>query len=188
MAGVTVADALVSGARGRRDRELAEVRLVADAAQKVLLRPVPPRAGPVRFSARYLSASSGAQVGGDLYEVTVTTEYIRLVVGDAEGKGLPALQSASAVLGVFREAAHEEDSLAAIATRIETSLAREAGDEQFVTATEVCRFFSLAGCAAVRPPYRPDTLVDRLSDEIIRHVGHAPHDDVALLLVYRDAA
>jgi hypothetical protein len=87
VAGVTAADALVSGARGRRDRELAEVRLVADAAQKVLLRPVPARVGPVRFSARYLSASSGARVGGDLYEVTVTPPHVRLVVGDAEGKG-----------------------------------------------------------------------------------------------------
>lgn len=58
---------------------------------------------------------------------------MRLVVGDAKGKGLPAVRSA-AVLGVFREAAHEEDSQAAIVSRIETSLARQLGDEQFVTA------------------------------------------------------
>src|SRR5260221_14567794 len=60
--------------------------------------------------------------------------------GDAEGKGLPAVQSAAAVLGVFREAAYEEDCLGAVVSRIETSLARQFGDEQFVTAilAEVC--------------------------------------------------
>jgi serine phosphatase RsbU (regulator of sigma subunit) len=81
-----------------------------------------------------LSASSGARVGGDPYEVVTTPECVRLVVGDAKGKGLSAAQSAAVVLGVFREAAHEEDSLAAIVSRIETSLARQFGDEQCVTA------------------------------------------------------
>jgi Stage II sporulation protein E (SpoIIE) len=134
VAGVTAAGALGGRARGRRDRELAQVRLVAEAAQQVLLRPVPHQAGPVRLAVRYLSASSGARVGGDLYEVVTTPECVRLVVGDAKGKGLPAVQLAAAVLGVFREAAHEEDSLAAIVSRVETSLARQLSDEQFVTA------------------------------------------------------
>ena len=33
-----------------------------------------------------------------------------------------------------------------------------------------------------------ETLVDRLGRELTRYVGHAPDDDVALLLVYRDVA
>jgi serine phosphatase RsbU (regulator of sigma subunit) len=134
VAGVTAAGALASRARGRRDRELARVRLIAETAQNVLLRPVPRQAGPVKLAVRYRSASSGASVGGDLYEVVTTPECVRLVVGDAEGKGLPAVRSAAAVLGAFREAAHEENSLAAIVSRIETSLARQLSDEQFVTA------------------------------------------------------
>jgi Stage II sporulation protein E (SpoIIE) len=120
VAGVTAAGMLASWARGRRDRQLAQVRLVAEAAQQVVLRPVPGQVGVLRFAVRYLSASTEARVGGDLYEVAATGDRVRLVVGDAEGKGLPALQSAAQVLGVFREAAHEEDSLAAIASRIET--------------------------------------------------------------------
>ncbi len=59
VAGVTAAGALASRARGRRDRELAQVRLVAEAAQQVLLRPVPRQAGPVRLAVGDLSASSG---------------------------------------------------------------------------------------------------------------------------------
>jgi len=134
VAGVTAASVLASRARRCRDRELAQVRLVAEAAQKVVLRPVPRQAGPVRLAARYLSACDGARVGGDLYEVVSTPDCVRVIVGDAQGKGLPALQSAAAVLGVFREAAHEADRLETIVSRIETSLARQLGHEQFITA------------------------------------------------------
>jgi serine phosphatase RsbU (regulator of sigma subunit) len=264
VAGVTVAGALASRDRGCRDRELAQVRLIAEAAQEVLLPPVPRRAGPVRLAARYLSAASGARVGGDLYEVVTTPDCVRLLIGDVEGKGLPAVQPAAAVLGAFREVAYGEESLAAIVSRIEGSLARQLSDEQFVTAilaevsadgtkiellscghpeplllgtrpprfvgqeegslplglshlADVPRipvtipfepgdallfytdgvsearnrageFFPLADCAAMRAPPDPATLADRLGDELIRFVGHAPDDDVALLVAYRDGS
>jgi hypothetical protein len=127
VAGVTVAGMLASWARGRRERQLAQVRLVAEAAQRVVLRPVPGQVGSVRFAVRYVSAASEARVGGDLYEVVAAGGRVRLVVGDAEGKGLPAVQSAAEVLGVFREAAHDEDSLAAVVARMEASVVRQAG-------------------------------------------------------------
>ena len=43
--GVTVASVLASAGRLRHERQLADVRSVAEAAQRVLLRPVPRRAG-----------------------------------------------------------------------------------------------------------------------------------------------
>ena len=46
VAGVTVAGALANKARRRRDPELAQVGLIAEAAQQVLLRPMPRQAGP----------------------------------------------------------------------------------------------------------------------------------------------
>jgi serine phosphatase RsbU (regulator of sigma subunit) len=263
-AAITAAGVLASRARERREHELAQVRVVADAVQQVLLRPVPRQIGSVGLAVRYLSASSGARVGGDLYEVAATPRGVRLILGDVQGKGLPAVQSAAAVLGIFREAAYDEDSLVAIAARIEASLARQLSDEQFVTAilAEVAagetkmellscghpaplllaespprfvtaveetlplglghlggppripvtipfppgtgilfytdgasetrnkagEFFPLADCDAVHDPAEPGTLVDRLADEVIRHAGHAPDDDVALLLAYRNAA
>jgi serine phosphatase RsbU (regulator of sigma subunit) len=264
VAAVTAAGIVASTVRRRRERELADVRLVADAAQQVLLRPVPGRLGSVRLAVKYLSASSQARVGGDLYDVVDAPGGVRLVVGDAEGKGLPAVQSAAALLGAFRDAAHEEDSLAAIASRIETSLARQLSDEGFVTAifAEISAdgskmellscghpgplllgegqprfldhgegslplglghlssepripvtipldgydavlfytdgatdarntsgaFFPLDRCTSVRSPGCYETLVDRLGRELTRYVGHAPDDDIALLLVYRDVA
>jgi len=126
---------------------------------------------------------------------------VRIVVGDAKGKGLPAMQSAAAVLSVFREAAHQEDSLPlglghlADAPRIPVTIPFEAGDALlFYTdgASEARNkagvFFPLADCAAVRAPPDPATLADRLGEEVIRYVGHAPKDDVTLLVAYRDGS
>jgi serine phosphatase RsbU (regulator of sigma subunit) len=261
IAGVTAACALASLVRSRREAELSQAREIADMTQRVLLRPVPRQAGPVRLAAWYRSAFTGARVGGDLYEVVSTPRHVRLVVGDVEGKGLPALQSAATVLGLFREAAHEEDSLSAIAGRIEAGLAHQFTDEQFATAilaqvspdggqvellncghppplllgparprcidtgttglplglgalgpeprslatipfapgedilfytdgisearNKTGEFFPLADSPALRGPPDPDTLIDRLSNELNRHVGDALDDDAALLLIAR---
>lgn len=55
------------------------------------------------------------------------------------GKGLPAVEAAADVLGIFREAAHQEGDLAAIAARINAGLARrpQSEYEEFVTAVLV---------------------------------------------------
>lgn len=262
IAGVTAGACLASASRAHRERTLARIRLVAEAAQQVVMRPIPSQVGPVRVAVRYLSAAEDARVGGDLVEVVNAPGCVRLVLGDAEGKGLPALKSAATVLCVFREAAHEETSLTAVVSRVEASLTRQLGDEQFVTAVFaeisadgstmdlLCcghpaplvlhqgsvrlawcgqeslplglghltgeprgivtvpfgaadqvlfytdgiaearnrcgEFFPLAESAALRSPLSPDARLDRLREEMTRHVGHAPDDDVALLLVSRD--
>jgi serine phosphatase RsbU (regulator of sigma subunit) len=261
IAGVTAACSLASMVRRRQEAELSQARELADITQRVLLRPVPRQAGPLRLAAWYRSASTGARVGGDLYEVVSTPRHVRLVIGDVEGKGLPALQTAASVLGVFREAAHEEDSLGAIAGRIDASLARQSDEGQFATAVlaqvspdgrrvellncghppplllgparprfidpgttglplglaalgagprilvmipfapgedilfytdgisearnKTGEFFPLSESPALRGPPDPDTLIERLSNEVTRYVGHAPDDDAALLLIAR---
>jgi stage II sporulation SpoE-like protein len=134
VAGVTLAGVIASVGRQRRERELADVTAIAEATQQVLLRPVPQQVGDVRLSVRYMSAASGARIGGDLYEVVPTRTGLRLIIGDVQGKGLPAVQTAATVLGAFREAAHDAPTLAVITDRIEASLARQGDREQFVTA------------------------------------------------------
>lgn len=135
IAGVTIFALIASQIRMRRELELTEIRAVADVTQRVVLRPVPDRVGALRLAARYLSASAQARVGGDLYAVVPTAQGgVRLIIGDAEGKGLVAVQEAATVMGAFRTAAYQEYTLAAIADCIEMTLDRELGDEQFVTA------------------------------------------------------
>ncbi|MEU3403221.1 PP2C family protein-serine/threonine phosphatase [Streptomyces sp. NPDC006670] len=125
---VTTAGVMTSRAvRTRRDQELGQVRRIAEAAQEVLLRPVPARLGPVRAASMYLAAETGAQIGGDLYDAVQTRYGVRLIVGDVRGKGLPAVRAAAVVLGAFREAVHYEDDLVEVVRHCGAALCRDAG-------------------------------------------------------------
>ena len=259
IAGVTVAGAIASAGRHRRERDLADVSAVAEAAQRVLLRPVPALVGPVEVAVRYISATATARIGGDLYEVIAAGQAVRLIVADVQGKGLAAVQTAAVVLGAFREAAHDAPGLAEIAARIELSLQRQSADEEFVTAVlaqirngepavEILncghppplllsggaarfieppeaglplglaqfavgprdtstvnlsrgeqmlfytdgiseardksgQFYPLDHCADLVAGQDQDAALDRLRDDVIRHVGHHLHDDAAMLLI-----
>lgn len=121
---LTVGTGLVLGARRGLKRELARVRAVADATQQVLLRPPPARLDGLAVAAGQLSASRGAVVGGDLYEAMATPYGVRVVIGDVRGHGLAALGAVVAVLGSFREAAHDEPELAGVLRRLDRALGR----------------------------------------------------------------
>ncbi|WP_405875667.1 PP2C family protein-serine/threonine phosphatase [Streptomyces sp. NBC_00005] len=131
---VALASGLASALRGRRERVLAAVRSVAETAQHALLKPVPATVGPFQVAVRYSAAAAEARIGGDLYALIPTPYGVRLIVGDVRGKGLPAVGTAALVLGIFREAAYDEPDLLAVVDRIERSLARNLGSDDFVTA------------------------------------------------------
>jgi len=131
--------------RNRQEQELADARLVSEVAQRILLRPLPDRIGPVRAAVHYAAAAAHASIGGDLYEVVQTRYGVRAVIGDVRGKGLGAVETAAAVLGAFREAAHQEPALDRVAAWLAHSLDRtlresdhEGMGEEFVTLILVC--------------------------------------------------
>ncbi|GAA2016830.1 PP2C family protein-serine/threonine phosphatase [Catenulispora yoronensis] len=135
IAAVTVVSSVSLGLVGRQSRMLADVRSVAETAQHVVLRDVPPELEQVRTAVAYRAAAAEARIGGDLYEALSTKFGDRLLIGDVRGKGLPAVEAAADVLGVFREAAHTEADLARVADRMHAMLARRpVRDEEFVTA------------------------------------------------------
>ncbi|WP_329171471.1 PP2C family protein-serine/threonine phosphatase [Streptomyces sp. NBC_01477] len=72
----------------------------------------------------YVAAAAQARIGGDLYEAVDTPYGLRLLIGDVRGKGLSAVGVAGAVVNSFREAAHDEPDLVALARRLDTSLVR----------------------------------------------------------------
>ncbi|RGD61263.1 serine/threonine-protein phosphatase [Kitasatospora xanthocidica] len=126
--------------RLRQEQALADAQLVASIARRVLLRPVPERVGTVRAAVHYEAAAAHARIGGDLYEVVNTRHGVRAVVGDVRGKGLGAVETAAAVLGAFREAAHQEAALDRVAGWLAVSLDRALHEndhpgveEEFVT-------------------------------------------------------
>ncbi|GHB54812.1 membrane protein [Streptomyces cirratus] len=138
---VTVAAAYGSHVRLQRERTLFQVRLVADAAQQVVLSPLPRRIGGIEIESLYLAAAAEARIGGDFYEVVDTPFGVRLLIGDVRGKGLPAVGAAAAIVNAFREAAFGEADLVEVARRLDASSARynaafppEGPMERFATA------------------------------------------------------
>ncbi|MBT2506026.1 serine/threonine-protein phosphatase [Streptomyces sp. ISL-98] len=119
---------LLTGVRLGPVRELRRIREVARAAQQVLLRPLPPRLDGLALAAGQLSASRGAMVGGDLYEAVATLHGVRVVIGDVRGHGLAAIGAVAAILGSFRDAAHDEDTLENVMRRLERALQRHLRD------------------------------------------------------------
>jgi serine phosphatase RsbU (regulator of sigma subunit) len=119
----------------RQTALLTDVTAIAEAAQLAILAPLPARIGPVALDARYVSAAEEAHVGGDLYEVVPALGRIRLLIGDVRGKGLPAVRTATVVLGEFRSAATQEPDLRTLAKRMDQQLRPWLdSDEDFVTA------------------------------------------------------
>lgn len=120
--------------RARREAALRHMTVVANTAQRALLRAIPREVGHLTIATRYVSATHEALVGGDLYEVAASPYGVRVIVGDVRGKGLEAVQLAGTVLGAFRRSAFEEASLPTLAANVDKVVAAVAGEEDFVTA------------------------------------------------------
>jgi serine phosphatase RsbU (regulator of sigma subunit) len=140
---VTVFLMVVCHSRERSRWEARRLRVVSKKAQQVVLPPLPRRIADLRVACVYRAAETMAEVGGDLYAAAKTPYGTRLVIGDVKGKGLGALDDAAALLGAFREAAHQQPTLPRLAAALECSMRRHLAEasetdrnatERFVTA------------------------------------------------------
>ncbi len=141
------------------------MRSIAEVAQSVLQRPVPRHVGGLRVAVSYTSAVAESRIGGDLYEVVASPYGVRVIVGDVQGKGLAAVETAASVLGVFREAAHDEPDLAMVAARLERTVAREADGEKFVTAV-LAEMDTEEGTAVFLNCGHPPPMIVRKNDSV----------------------
>ena len=152
--------------RERREQRLRRLTLIAETAQRAVLRGTPAAVGAVGFASRYVSASEEASIGGDLYEIAATPFGVRVIVGDVRGKGLPAVQTAASVLGAFRQAAFSEPDAASLARSINEVVSRLIDEEEFITAI-FAEFrddtVTLANCGH-HPPFLIDRQEMRLLD------------------------
>ncbi|MFR9778574.1 PP2C family protein-serine/threonine phosphatase [Micromonospora sp. MS34] len=140
VAAIALAAALAAGVAAVRQRQaerIAELTRLASVAQQAVLRPLGPQVGTLAVAARYISSTATAEIGGDLYEVMDTPYGVRMIIGDVRGKGLDAVRLASIVLGSYRHVAYERADLRAVVTDLDRAVARNVGDEDFVTAALV---------------------------------------------------
>jgi sigma-B regulation protein RsbU (phosphoserine phosphatase) len=137
VAAATGIGCLLASLRSRDGRAVEEMNRAAKEAQQAILRDIDPEIGQLRVAHRYISATRGAEIGGDLYEALDTPYGVRLLIGDVRGKGLDAVRLASTVLGSFRHVAHERADLRAIVADLDRAVARSVGYEDFVTAAVI---------------------------------------------------
>ncbi|WP_192766086.1 PP2C family protein-serine/threonine phosphatase [Plantactinospora soyae] len=133
----TAIAALFAVIRQRQAERIAELSKLASVAQQAVLRPVGPQVGSLAVAGHYISSTAAADIGGDLYEAIDTPYGVRIIIGDVRGKGLDAVRLASIVLGSYRHVAYERADLRAIVADLDRAVARNVGDEDFVTAALV---------------------------------------------------
>ncbi|TXS36743.1 serine/threonine-protein phosphatase [Streptomyces sp. or43] len=122
---VSVLAVVINGVVRRSNEQLASARVIAETAMRAVLPTPSDRIGGLHVAARYEAAQADEFVGGDLFSVTDSPQGVRLVVGDVRGKGLDAVEAVAVVIGAFREAAEQEETLEGVALRLERALARE---------------------------------------------------------------
>jgi serine phosphatase RsbU (regulator of sigma subunit) len=108
--------------RDRREGELVRVRLVSEAAQSVVLRPLPERAGPVSVASTYHAAEADAHIGGDFYALARTADSTRLIIGDVRGSGLAAISETAVLMESFRAASRQQLPLAELVSYLDGSV------------------------------------------------------------------
>jgi serine phosphatase RsbU (regulator of sigma subunit) len=169
----TVAVALAAD-RERREQRLRRLTVVAEAAQRAVLRAMPTSVGRIALAARYLSAADDALIGGDLYEVSATPFGVRMIVGDVRGKGLDAVQLAAAVVGGFRQSALTVTDLSAVAVALDEVVHAVSGEEDFVTAV-LAEFHDDGTVAFVNCGHHPPMQLDVEGHAVLLDVDeHAP--------------
>jgi hypothetical protein len=125
---VALLSVFVSYVRSHRDAQLDLERTVAEAAQRAVAPPLPPRVGPVRCTGLYRAAQRGTLVGGDFYDVRSGPAGVRAVTGDVQGHGLSAVATVASLLGAFREAVLDQPDLPSVAACLDRRLLVDSGD------------------------------------------------------------
>lgn len=199
-AGVGAIAVLLCNMRIRREQALRHMTLVADVAQRALLRVLPSRIGSVGLAARYVSASEAAKVGGDLYEVADTPYGVRVLIGDVRGKGLDAVFLAATVVSAFRRAAFLQPKLRNVIEDLDAAVTTVSGEEDFVTAL-IAEFHQNGTATVVNsghlPPLivetqRPPRLLNSKEPDLPLGLGSSPNEeslpwpDGSRMLLYTD--
>ncbi|SEH00693.1 Serine phosphatase RsbU, regulator of sigma subunit [Nonomuraea solani] len=113
--------------RVRREEEVRRLRSAAAALQRLIVRPLPLRTAEVLIDGLYQPVEEDTMVGGDMYDVAPSRHGTRVLIADVQGKGPPAIGTALAVLGSFREAAYREAALTDVVAALENSVVRQNG-------------------------------------------------------------
>lgn len=116
----------VAWVRQRFRARLVTVESVAGAAQRAAVPELRDRVDDLACAGLYRSAQQGARVGGDLFDIRPSPFGTRMILGDVQGHGLPAVSTAAMLLSCFHEAILDEPDLERVAARLERRIVVDA--------------------------------------------------------------
>ncbi|WP_225824421.1 PP2C family protein-serine/threonine phosphatase [Streptomyces naphthomycinicus] len=156
---------LAAVVRVRQERQILHIRDIAETTRRTVLRPLPPRWAGLEHAGVYLAADVDARVGGDFYDIQPGPNGVRVLVGDVQGKGLGAVETAAALLGTFREAGYHEKDLGTVAERLEIRMLRHRAHRAAIGRDDADRFATAVLIAF--PADAPETIE-------VTNFGHEP--------------
>ncbi|WP_433425021.1 SpoIIE family protein phosphatase [Microtetraspora malaysiensis] len=190
---VSVFAVLLADLRERQVRELTQVRQASEIAQSLVLRPLPPRIGPLRVAAVYLAAEAEMQIGGDLYAAARTTSGTRLMSATSAAAASPPLVTPRCCW-----ARSEGPRIGTSAWRMGVPCHQvdtfdfKAGDMLLLYTDGVIEarnsqgdFYPLAERAAAWAGKRPHVLLERLRTDLLAYAGGYLGDDAAMIAIER---
>ncbi len=124
-------------AKERAEQAEIQARELVSTLQRTLIPPAPPEVDGLHVAAHYRPAGSGAEVGGDFYDVfALGPDDWMVVVGDVRGKGVEAAIVTSLARYSIRAAAVRLESPAEVLANLNEVLLSDATD-RFCTAVVV---------------------------------------------------
>ncbi|MEV0774191.1 PP2C family protein-serine/threonine phosphatase [Streptomyces sp. NPDC050433] len=122
---ISVAAVGAAAVREKRTHQLVQSRQVTARTQRTLLRPLPPRLGPMALSSTYLASDAESTIGGDLYACALVDGRPRVILGDVQGKGLSTLEVVLFVLTAFRQASRQRVALPDLPAFLDEAVRRD---------------------------------------------------------------
>jgi serine phosphatase RsbU (regulator of sigma subunit) len=119
-------------------RLFGEQEATARTLQQSLLPPQLPEIEGLELAARYRPFGSGAEVGGDFYDLFPLPDGWALCIGDVSGKGTAAAATTALLRHSLRIAAYLEAGPGAALRRLDEAMRRDGPDDRLATA--VCAF------------------------------------------------
>jgi PAS domain S-box-containing protein len=114
--------------------ELKREHYISATLQKALLSRVPERVDGLSMACSYHSAYTGAQIGGDFFDVlTLAPGLAGVVIGDVSGKGIEAAVRTALGKYTLRACAYEDHAPGSVVERLNTVISDQIGADAFIT-------------------------------------------------------
>lgn len=148
-------------------------RSIADTLQSTIVM-TPGHISSVEIGHTYLSATTGARVGGDFYDLFAPAAgHVAFMIGDVCGKGVEAAAATTMARVTLRGFAYEDDDPARVLQRTNEAMRMQMGEDKFITAVFGV-IDTATGHVRVAAAGHPDPVLRSASGTAALGLPHAP--------------